>query len=199
MKKTIYVVTAVALASVILISLAVFNSAPPTQNTRQFYDFESGFEGWVADSHLPEDPNRPGELVDWKIELAHNKSFSGTKSALFYIDGLQDDGTIWIERKLTVAPNTVTNVNVTFQFWSETESWNTLAVIVGYVGIRNPEVEEDFEILGEANDAEGWRAYNLINEVQTDDSGELYVALGISVRWETHLTYFIDDISITII
>jgi hypothetical protein len=34
MKKTIYVVTAVALASVILISLAVFNSAPPTQNTR---------------------------------------------------------------------------------------------------------------------------------------------------------------------
>lgn len=199
MKKAIYIVLAVVIAAVILTSLLLFQPPQqPPQNGTYTYSFEDGFEGWAAGADIPEDPNRPGELVDWSIELAGNVSFSGAKSALLYINGLQDDGTIWIERKLPVAPNSVRNVDVSFQFWSETESFNTLAVVVGYIGDKNPQVEEDFQVLGAANEVEGWKTYSISTQVQSGSSGEVYVALGISVRWEAHMTYFLDDVTITI-
>ncbi len=199
MKKLIYaLITAVIIVTVL--AAAILLNQPPQQPQSQVltYDFEGDFDYWTADSHLPLDPNNPGELVDWKIELAGNVSFSGNKSVLLYIDGTQDDGTVWFERKLTLEPNTQKNVNVSFQFWSQSESFNTLAVVVGYAGSEDPEVEEDFQILGSANQAEGWKTYNLNQQLQTGDSGDIYVALGFSVRWETDLTYFIDDVKITV-
>lgn len=198
MKKTIYVIAAVIIAATVLTSVILFQLTNQPQSNQYKYNFDNGFEGWVADADLPQDPNNPGELVDWKVELVSNISYSGAKSALFYIDGLQDDGTIWIEKKLTLEPNTAKNVNVSFQFWSESESFNTIAVVVGYVGTKNPTVEDDFIVLGAANQAEGWKTYSVSNKVETDDSGEAYVAVGISVRWETPMTYFIDDITINI-
>lgn len=199
MKKLVYELIA-AVIVVIVIAAVIFLYQPQQQPQPQSftYDFEGNFDDWTADSHLPLDPNNPGKLVDWKVEPAGNVSFSGNKSVLLYIDGTQDDGTIWIERKLTLEPNTQKNVNVSFQFWSQSESFNSLAVVVGYAGSQNPEVEEDFQILGSANQAEGWKTYNLKQQLQTGNSGDIYVALGFSVRWETDLTYFIDDVKITL-
>ena len=34
--------------------------------------------------------------------------------------------------------------------------------------------------------------------VNTDDSGNTYLAVGISVVWEAHMTYYIDDIEVTV-
>jgi len=197
MKKILYVVVAVVAVVAVLASIILF--LPKQQQPQTFsFGFENGLEDWMPDADVPQDPNRPGESVAWSIEVAGNVSFAGNKSALLYIDGLQDDGTIWLERKISTQPNAVKNVSVSFQFWSETESFNEIAVVVGYVGIENPEAEEDFEILGGANQAEGWKAYSFSSQVETDGSGDVYVALGISVRWETHMTYFIDDIAITV-
>jgi hypothetical protein len=198
MKKLIFALSVGLIAIVVLAVVFFYQPAQQPQPQTFSYNFEDGFEGWVTDADLPEDPNRPGELVDWRIELAGNVSSSGSKSVLLYIDGTQDDGTLWIERKLHLEPNTQKTVNLSFQFWSESESFNTLGVVVGYAGSQNPEVEDDFVILGSANEAEGWKAYNLTQQIQTDASGDVHVALGFSVRWEAHLTYFVDDVKITI-
>jgi hypothetical protein len=61
-----------------------------------------------------------------------------------------------------------------------------------------PQVEADFQVLGAANLVSGWRAYSLSNEIFTTNTGEVYVALGISVRWETELIYFADNAEINI-
>ena len=199
MKKLVYALIAAVIVVTVLTALILLYQPQQQPQPQTFtYNFEDDFDDWTADSHVPLDPNNPGELVDWKIELAGNVSFSGDKSVLLYIDGTQDDGTVWIERKLTLDPNTQKNVNVSFQFWSQSESFNTLAVVVGYAGSENPEAEEDFQILGSANQAEGWKTYNLNQQLQTSNSGDIYVALGFSVRWETDLTYFIDDVKITV-
>lgn len=199
MKKFVYALSAAIIAVTVIAAVILLYQPQQQPQPQTFtYDFEGDFGDWTADSHLPLDPNNPGELVDWKIELVSNVSFSGDKSVLLYIDGTQDDGTVWIERKLTLEPNTQKNFNVSFQVWSQSESFNTLAVIVGYAGSENPEVEEDFQILGSANEAEGWKTYSLNQQLQTDNLGDIHVALGFSVRWETDLTYFIDDVKITV-
>ena len=199
MKKLVYALIAAVIVVTVLTALILLYQPQQQPQPQTFtYNFEDDFDDWTADSHVPQDPNNPGELVDWRIEVAGNVSFSGDKSVLLYIDGTQDDGTVWIERKLTLEPNMQKNVNVSFQFWSQSESFNTLAAVVGYAGSENPEVEEDFQILGSANQAEGWKTYNLNQQLQTGNSGDIYVALGFSVRWETDLTYFIDDVKITV-
>lgn len=199
MKKFVYALSAAIIVITVLAALILlYQPQQPNQPQTFNYNFEDDIEDWAADSHLPKDPNNPGELVDWKIELASNVSSSGDRSVLLYIDGTQDDGTIWIERKLTLEKNTQKNVNLSFQFWSQSESFNTLAAVVGYVGSQNPELEDDFQILGSANQAQGWKTYSLNQQLQTGNLGDIYVALGFSVRWETHLTYFIDDVKITV-
>jgi hypothetical protein len=160
-------------------------------------DFEKGLGGWSIASDVPEDPNNPGKLVEWRIERSSNQSVSGSHSILFAIDGSQDDGTIWIQRELDVEPNVRKTVAIAFQFWSPSESFNTLAAVVGYAGNAEPKVEEDLQVIGEADKATGWKMYSYSAEVPADGD-RLFVALGISVRWETTLEYFVDDVTVTI-
>lgn len=198
MKKSIYIFAVAVIAVAVLAGLILFQPAQQPQNKTYSFDFEDGLSDWTTDSDVPEDPNRPGQLINWTIDSANNISYSGNKSLLFYIDGLQDDGTIWIKNKFSTDPNTIRNVTVSFQFWSETESFNELAVVVGYIGNETAEVEEDFQVIGAANQAEGWKTYSLSSEVHTGSSGDVHVALDISVRWETQMTYFIDNVDIAI-
>jgi len=161
-------------------------------------DFENGFGKWIADSDVPLDPNNPGYSVEWRIERVTNVSISGQYSLKFFIDGRQDDGTIWIERRISAQKNSDIQVKVSFVFYSETESFNTIAVVCAYAGVRNPEAEADFTIVGPANEVAGWKDYVYTATVQTGSSEEIWVALGISVRWETRMAYNIDDVDIEI-
>jgi hypothetical protein len=164
---------------------------PTPQNQTLTSDFEDGLGNWTGEAHLP-------QQVNWNVTTVANVSSTGNHSAQLYIDGRHDDGTVWIERKLHLEPNTTRNVNVTFSFWSETESFNTLAAVVGYVGTNNPSTEGDFQVLGNANEVAGWKTYTINATLTTDASGDAYVALGFSVRWETDLTYNIDNVVINI-
>jgi len=195
---------AVALIAVIIVvafALLAFKFLSPELQPNQttfFDDFENDFSDWTIGSQVPEDPNNPGQNVEWLIQRSTNHSFSGKYSILFEIDGRQDDGTIWITRKLTLEPNSEKSVNISFQLWSGEESFNTLAAVVGHIGVNVPQAEPDFQVLGAANQEAEWKAYGLSKEIAVNNTGEVYVALGISVRWETKLVYFADSVEITI-
>jgi hypothetical protein len=169
----------------------------PDQTTF-FDDFENGFGDWTIGSQVPEDPNNPGHNVEWLIQRSTNHSFSGKYSVLFGVDGRQDDGAIWITRKLMLEPNSEKSVNISFQLRSGEKSFNTLAAVVGYIGINEPQAEPDFKVLGAANQEAEWKVYGLSKEIAVNNTGEVYVTLGISVRWETKLVYFADSVEITI-
>lgn len=130
-------------------------------------EFENGFGGWVGDADVPLDPNNPGHLVEWNITRVTNVSHSGQYSLEFFIDGRQDDGTIWIERKISVKKNSQIQVKVPFEFYSEQESFNTIAGVCVYAGVQNPEVEEDFDILGPANEVAGWKKHTYTTTLNT--------------------------------
>ncbi|MFX0108806.1 MAG: hypothetical protein ACFE7R_11000, partial [Candidatus Hodarchaeota archaeon] len=65
-------------------------------------------------------------------------------------------------------------------------------------GVVNPNFEEDFTVLGPANEVVGWKRYSHEVTVSTGANGEVWVAVGITVRWETEMTYHIDDVIIAI-
>jgi len=160
--------------------------------------FEEDFGGWEGDADVPPDPNNPGFLVDWNVSRVTSPVKSGQYSLELYIDGRQDDGTVWIERKLSVQKDSQIQVKVSFEFYSESESFNAIAGVVGFAGTSNPEVEEDFTVLGQANEVAGWKRYTHTATLTTGSSEEVWVAVGITVLWETEMTYHLDDVKITI-
>lgn len=160
--------------------------------------FEQDFGGWTGDADVPPDPNNPGSLVDWNVSRVTSPVKSGQYSVELHIDGRQDDGTVWIEKALSVSKNAQIQVEVSFDFYSESESFNVIADVVGFAGTSNPEVEADFTVLGQANEVSGWKRYTHTATVNTGASGKVWVAVGISVRWETEMTYKLDDVKVTI-
>ncbi|MGE5556651.1 MAG: hypothetical protein ACM3UY_10420 [Methanocella sp.] len=197
MKKTIYIIAAVVIIAAVLTGIILIQPSQKPQTTTINQGFEDGLGDWVTGADVPADPNHPGQTVNWTINVVSNQSFAGNRSAQFYIDGSQDDGTIWLTRNLALTPNTTRDVTVTFQLWSNSESFNTLANVVAYIGTKNAASEGDFQVIGAANQAEGWKSYSYSAEVKTDESGNVKVALGISAVWETEMTYYIDDITVT--
>jgi len=177
-----------------IINISRIHVTPPLIEEFEQNLGETNFGDWTANQHVPQDPNNPGNLVQWHIRRASNVSRSGAYSAEFFIDGRQDDGTIWLERKISVNKNTQVRVSISFWLYSEQESFNTIAAVVAYAGTTRPAVEEDFTVVGYANEAQGWKTYSYVADVNTDSTGEAYIAVGITVRWETTMTYYIDDI-----
>lgn len=159
--------------------------------------FTHGMDDWAKDRDLPMDPNNPGNEVDWNITHVQDLTDPSYGVVRLYVDGSQDDGTIWIEREVELKPNKRYNGTLSFKLYSESESFNQIAAVVGYVGPADPESEGDFAVLGPANQVEGWKTYRHSVVFRTGSDGEAWVACGISVRWETKMIYLIDDVLIT--
>lgn len=192
MKKT-YGLFAVIIVAFSIIYALYFHSS--SQAFRE--GFEEGF-GWTSNADVPLNPNNPGHTVDWHIKRVIGFAHSGQYSLEFFLDGRQDDGTIWIERKINVERKTQIQLEISFWFYSEQASFNTIAAVCVYAGVCSPKIEEDFVVLGPANQVAGWKRYVYTPSLDVGSSGELWVALGITVRWETVMTYYMDDVEIEI-
>ncbi len=197
MKKTLYMVVAALIIAAALTGILLIQPSQKPQTTTISQGFEDGLDAWVTGADVPADPNHPGHTVNWTINIVTNQSFAGNRSAQFYLDGRQDDGTIWLTRNITLTPNTTKNITITFQLWSSNESFNTIANAVAHIGTKNATTEGDFHVIGAANQAAGWKSYSYTTQVETDASGNINVALGISAVWETQMTYYLDDVVVT--
>lgn len=173
-----------------------------TNELSEFQDFELGLGDWVIDRDVPMDPNNPGHEVNWSVTRVENASraISGTHSLKLFIDGRQDDGVIWIEKSFTLKANKQYRVTISFQFYCGTESFNIITQVVGYCNTTNPEVEADLieGLLGSGEQAPEWKEYSRTMIVRTDTDGILWIAIGMSVVWETEVSHFIDDLLVKV-
>ncbi len=173
-----------------------------TNELSEFQDFELGLGDWVIDRDVPMDPNNPGHEVNWSVTRVENASraTSGTHSLKLFIDGRQDDGVIWIEKSFALKANKQYRVTISFQFYCGAESFNIITQVVGYCNTTNPEVEADLieGLLGSGEQALEWKEYNRTLIVRTDTDGILWIAVGMSVVWETEISHFIDDLLIKV-
>jgi hypothetical protein len=160
--------------------------------------FEGGLEGWHVGAEVPQDPNRPGQEVAWSVETSEEQASAGSRSVRLQLDGSQDDGTIWLARPLAVQAGEPRTVRLSFDLWSISESWNTLAYVAAYAGPQPPAGEDDFDLSQPANLAEGWQRYSYSLTAEPSPDGELWIAVGISVVWETEVIYYIDELQVEV-
>ncbi|MBC7334652.1 MAG: VCBS repeat-containing protein [Clostridia bacterium] len=175
------------------------DEGPATQPVLFREGFEAGLAGWEAGADVPQDPANPGQPVFWSIERSADQASEGASSARFTLDGKQDDGTIWLARPFEVAGDVPLRVRLTFDLWSESESFNTLAYVAAYAGPRPPTVEEDFDLSQTANQVTGWKTYTYDLRLLANPEGPVWVALGISAVWETEMTYYVDNVHVEIV
>ncbi|MFB6104460.1 MAG: hypothetical protein ABEJ57_05160 [Halobacteriaceae archaeon] len=193
-------------------ALAVAGCLGNTSADTRFTDsFESGLGDWDTGADVPEDPNNPGQPVQWSITTDTAHAVGGGKSVKYVLDGRQDDGTIWIVRPVAISADTAYTAAVSAQAWSHSESFNTLAHLVMSLGPDAPTAETSFPqpntnsttddtaiggLREPLNRADGWEEYAFTWETPQLDTDTLYLAVGISAVWETQLTYFVDDVSL---
>jgi len=159
--------------------------------------FEAGLVGWETGADVPEDGERPGP-VDWSIEVSEAQASDGQLSARFFLDGKHDDGTIWLVRSFNVPGEMELMVTMSFDAWSQSESFNTMGKVAAYAGPRGPNHEGDFDLSQALNQAAGWRQYSYGFNVRSGADRQLWVALGITAVWETQLTYHLDNLVLKI-
>lgn len=152
---------------------------------------QSGFGGWTADADVPFDPN-----IDlcrqWHIVGTRTEAYEGHGSLQLYFDGRSDDGTIWVERWFPVDPNTTINVDLSFAF-GKTSNQATSPVYA--IGFADPEVEEDFTRLTLGS---GWQIYNAHKTLATGANSRLWVAVGLTVTWESEVVHYLDRITLSV-
>jgi len=155
-------------------------------------DFESGMDSWTPASDHNE--------RDYRITRTDaGPVFSGKFSLEYFLNGANDDGTIWVERRFTGLPGSLpVAVTTSFHLYSDVQSRVNTWPVVAYAGPGRPRIEQDFTIVGQTNRVAGWAQYKSLGMTRTDGVGGLWVAFGIGATWEVSRTYYLDLVEVSV-
>lgn len=151
--------------------------------------FESDLDGWTVGTHLPEDPNETTGTVDASAETTDRAASDGERALSLYVEGTQDDGTIWVQQPVDLSG--VSTLSVDYEV---TESFNVRSKAAVYAGPAPEDalVEADFDTSNaiDGHDASGWKTF----EYDVSHDGVGVVAVGVTVVWETEITNRLDAV-----
>jgi hypothetical protein len=149
---------------------------------------------------------------EWTIEVTDEKAAAGEYSLAITNEGSYDDGTTWAVHPIEIDADRAYVARATAEFWSESESFNTIRDAVMYLGPDRPASEGDFPGPGQNTAAlgqtpygglreplwleAGWREYAFEWTTPTLSTDVLYLAVGTSVIWEAEATHYVDEIRV---
>ena len=155
-------------------------------------DFRGSLDGWQPQWHIDSQSGTAGT-----VSLSPTRGFMDSASLHFDMgDGLGDDGTLWIEKQFEVPIGVPSPVVVSFQLFNEFQSDFNNFQVKAAIRENNPQQQGDFATIGYTGSAEGWVPFDYEQTV-TSESGQVWVALGVRVAWETHRDYWIDHVAVT--
>ena len=178
--------------------------------------FEAGFEDGIGDweTGAAIGPEVDIEDFDWEVDVSEAEAASGDRSLRIWNQGDYDDGVTWAVHPVPIESGESYRIAVSGQFWSESESFNTIRHSLMRLGPEPPETEEEFPKpglnttdLGETpygglRDAlwlaDGWREYAFEWTTPELSADTLYLAVGTAVIWEADATHYVDDLSVRV-
>lgn len=174
--------------------------------------FEDGLGDWEAGAAIG--PEVDVADFDWEVGVSEAEAASGERSLRIWNQGDYDDGVTWAVHPVPIESGGSYRIEVSGQFWSESESFNTIRHSLMRLGPEPPETEEEFPQpglnttdLGETpygglRDAlwlaDGWREYAFEWTTPELSTETLYLAVGTAVIWEADATHYVDDLSVRV-
>ena len=179
-------------------------------------DFAEGFENGIGDWEASATIGPEVDLEDfaWEVDVSETEAAEGERSLRIWNQGDYDDGVTWVSHPISVEPGRAYQVEASGQFWSESESFNTIRHAVMRLGPEPATVEEDFPQLGVNSTefgetpfgglreplwlADGWRKYSFEWTTPELSTETLHFAVGTAVIWEADAEHFVDALSVTV-
>lgn len=203
---------AILQAGIITGASAVAGCLGSTDEPRFQEGFEDGLRKWTKDSAISEEPDP--QNFEQEVGVSQEQAAEEEHSLRIWNVGDYDDGMTWVVHPISIEPGEAYDVEVTAQFWSETESFNILRHAVMRLGPDLPETEKDFPDPGQNTTplgetpygglreplslTAGWREYAFTWTTPTLSTETLYLAVGTGVAWESDIENFVDDITVEI-
>jgi hypothetical protein len=159
--------------------------------------FERSFNGWRPDHFILCEHEDPPCTFNWSITRSTDQAKHGSFSLKGFLDGTNDDGTIWVERPFFFLPGSEVTVDLSFWLWSSQQSDFNNWPVVAFAGSKNPEIEDDFTVVGQTDVAPGWTQYAHKATVKAGPSGLVWVAFGFGATFETARTHYLDLAEVT--
>lgn len=191
--------SSVAILAVALLGLTACgdDSLGPDGTVRFATSFETALDGFLPDGTDLDDPP-----VEWSVERSDEHAHEGAWSVRLDLDNLNDAGKIWIERPFSLEPGATYDVDVGYALGtSDFGDFNLWTLIAGATA-TDPESVTDLVFQGETGTGEDedlgvvWLEKRHAFTATASSTGELWVSLGVWGTWETHRTYYLDDLSI---
>jgi len=182
--------------------LAAFRGATGTWGAGPVYSYtesyEQSFGGWMPDHDLRCEPGCG--YLDGSISRSPDRASNGFYSLKGYLNGSHADGMIWVERPfyLSQLPKKTYLVTLSFYFWSPTATTINTSPVVGFLAQRDPETQADFTVIGQTNQAAGWKQYNYSTNLTLDPAQPLWAAYGFGATGEAASTYHLDYVTVNI-
>lgn len=178
--------------------------------------FAEGFEDGIGDWEVGAAIGPEVDLAEfeWEVDVSDIEAARGERSLRIWNEGDYDDGVTWVDHPISIEPGRAYRIEVAGEFWSESESFNTIRHAVMRLGADPPSTEEDFPQpgvdtteLGETPYgglreplwlADGWREYGFEWTTPRLDADTLHLAVGTAVIWEADATHYVDDLSVSV-
>jgi hypothetical protein len=181
-----------SLLASLLVLVASATPALARDTSTHLYSFERTFSGWTRDHFIACEQEDPPCQFDWRVTRSMDRAKHGDFSLKARLDGTNDDGTIWLEKRFTGRPGSLTAVQISFWLWSPVQADINTWPVVAFAGAANPETEDDFAIIGQTDQARGWTRYSYLSNVRVGASGDVWVAFGFGATWESERTHYMD-------
>ena len=108
--------------------------------------FEEGFEDGIGDWEAGAAIGPEVELEDfaWEVGVSEEAAAAGERSLRIWNQGDYDDGVTWAVHPVPIESDESYRIEVSGQFWSESESFNTIRHALMRLAPEPPETEEEF-------------------------------------------------------
>jgi hypothetical protein len=155
--------------------------------------FEHDWDTWTVGHDLPADPNEADEReVAYSTGVTTRTASDGTASFEAFIDGSQDDGTVWVQQPVDLSGHDYLAVD-----YRVSDSFNEILQAAVYVGPDTDDAltEADFDRSNSlaGHEGKGWKTF--VYDVEHDGPG--VVAVGFNIVWETGARGLLDNVRLT--
>lgn len=159
------------------------------------FSFETGLAGWLAQATAPQ---------AWSVDRTRKFAADGHAALALQLDNRDEPASLWIQRAFHVKPNRPYRVTVDYDFASRDFGNLDFWRLITTVAPNPPETPDDLAFPDNTDNGSdtdvglAWNQKRFNFDVRSDQTGKLYVIIGVGATWQDARTYALDNVRVAI-